>query len=152
MSSRSNSALKSYGEARRRFLIGAAALLLLAGCSDRPDLVAVSGSVLIDGQPLTTGNIKFVPDRARASWGTIDQSGRFTLSCYEKDDGAVPGKHRVQISALEILKGNKAKWLAPPKYADFRTSQLEFEITEPTEDLKVNLTWKGSPPGKPFVQ
>ena len=37
----------------------------------------------------------------------------------------------------------------PPKYADFRESGLVFTLTEPTDDLKIELTWDG---GKPFVQ
>jgi hypothetical protein len=131
----------------------AAALVIpaLLGCSDRPELVPVAGIVLIDGQPLSGGNVKFVPDTGRASWGTLDSSGRFTLSCYEKDDGALPGKHRVQVSALEVLSNNKSKWFAPRKYADFRTSGLSVDVNELTDEMKIDLTWDGSPPGKPFI-
>jgi hypothetical protein len=136
----------------QKALLTAAAIVVL-GCGDkRPARVPVSGQVLIDGQPLTSGNIKFVPEGARASAGKLDAQGRFTLTCYDGEDGVVPGRHRAQISAMEVISASKVKWLAPPKYADFRTSGLEFEITEPTEDMKVNLTWGGSPPGKPFVQ
>ena len=95
------------------------------------------------------GNVKFVPNGARASSGKLDGEGRFTLNCYDNNDGIVPGRHRAQVSAFEVIGGNKVRWLAPPKYADFRTSELEFEINEPTDDLKIELTWDG---GKPFVQ
>lgn len=123
---------------------------VMSGCGDgRPTRVNVSGQVLIDGKPLTMGNVKFVPEGARPSAGKLDESGRFTLTCYDGDDGVVPGRHRAQISAMEIVGPTKVRWLAPPKYADFRTSELEFEITEPTNDLKIELTWDG---GKPFVQ
>jgi hypothetical protein len=111
--------------------------------------VPVSGQVLIDGQPLTVGNVKFVPDGARASSAKLDAQGRFKLTCYDGEDGVIPGRHRAQISAMEVISASQVKWLAPPKYADFRTSELEFEITEPTDDLKINLTWDG---GKPFIQ
>jgi hypothetical protein len=125
-------------------------LVLTAGCSDgRPQRVTVSGQVLIDGQPLTIGNVKFVPQGARPSSAKLDNNGRFTLTCYDGGDGVVPGKHRAQISAMEIMSPTTVKWLAPPKYADFRTSELEYEITEPTDDLMIELTWDG---GKPFVQ
>ena len=128
----------------------AAGLLWATGCGGgRPDRVAVSGQVLIDGQPLTVGNVKFVPDGARPSSGKLDAEGKFTLMCYDGGDGVVPGRHRAQISAMEVISASKVKWLAPPKYADFRTSELEFEITEPTEDLKIELTWDGK---EPFVQ
>ncbi|MDZ4657552.1 MAG: hypothetical protein SH868_08220 [Bythopirellula sp.] len=125
-------------------------LLLATGCGEsRPARVTVSGHVLIDGQPLTVGNIKFVPDGARPSSGKLDAEGKFTLTCYDGGDGVVPGRHRAQISAMEVISASKVRWMAPPKYADFRTSELEFEINEPTDDLKIELTWDG---GKPFVQ
>jgi hypothetical protein len=97
------------------------------------------------------GNVKFVPNGSRPSAGTIDAQGKFKLTCYGGEDGVVPGLHRAQVSALEVI-GGKVKWSAPPKYSDFRTSDLSFEITEPTDDLTINLTWEGSPPGKPFIE
>lgn len=125
-------------------------ILLSAGCGDgRPARVTVSGQVLIDGKPLQQGNIKFVPEGARPSAGTIDENGRFTLTCFDGNDGVIPGTHRVQISASEILDNSKVKWWAPRKYSDFRTSELEFVINEPTDDLTIELTWDG---GKPFVK
>ncbi len=133
-----------------RFALLLVILLLQVGCGDgRPTRVTVSGQVLIDGQPLTVGNIKFVPDGARPSSGKLDPQGKFTLTCYDGGDGVVVGKHRAQISAMEVISASKVRWMAPPKYADFRTSELEYEITEPTDDLKIELTWDG---GKPFVQ
>lgn len=135
-----------------RVLLGLAftTLLTCLGCSDsRPARVTVSGKVLIDGEPLSQGNIKFVPEGARPSAGTIAEDGRFTLTCYDGNDGVVPGTHRVQISASQILDENKIKWWAPKKYCDFRKSGLTFEITEPTEELIIELTWDG---GKPFVE
>ena len=122
----------------------------LAGCGpSRPDLVEVSGQVLIDSQPLSIGNIKFVPNGGRASWGKINEDGRFTLTCYETNDGAIPGTHRIQVSAIEMISSSKAKWHAPKKYADFRTSGVTVDVTEPTDDLTINLTWDG---GKPFIE
>src|SRR4051794_33179196 len=72
----------------------------LIGCGDgRPTRVAVSGRVTIDGAPLGRGSIKFVPEHGRPSAGTIEPDGRFTLTCYDGKDGALPGTHRVQIDA-----------------------------------------------------
>lgn len=128
----------------------AALCCLSTGCGDgRPTRVKVSGKVLIDGKPLTHGNIKFVPEGARPSAGKIDENGNFTLTCYDGNDGIIPGTHRVQISASEILSGSKVKWHAPRKYSDHLKSGLSFEITEPTDDLTIELTWDG---GKPFVK
>ncbi len=132
------------------YAVQCAALFLAAGCGDgRPTRVTVSGQVLIDGKPLTVGTVKFVPAGARPSSGKLDEHGRFTLTCYDGGDGVVPGTHRAQISSMEVISASKVRWLAPPKYADFRTSGLSYEINEPTDDLKIELTWDG---GKPFIQ
>jgi hypothetical protein len=132
------------------WLLAALGLLIFSGCTDnRPLRVPVSGRVLIDGQPLTLGNVKFVPSGGRPSSAKIDGEGRFTLTCYDGEDGAIPGTHRVAVSASKILSESKVEWFAPKKYADFRTSGLSYEITEPTDDLTIELTWDG---GKPFVE
>lgn len=120
------------------------------GCGDsRPTRVQVSGQVLIDGQPLKEGNIKFVPQGARPSSGRLDKDGNFTLTCYDGNDGVIPGQHQVQVSSFELVSASRVRWLAPPHYADFRTSGLRFEILESTDDLTIELTWNG---GKPFIQ
>jgi hypothetical protein len=122
--------------------------LALVGCGDgRPARVPVSGQVLIDGQPLTFGTIRFIPAGHRASQGAIDSSGRFTLSCYSENDGAVPGKHRIEVTACERVKPTLLRWHAPKRYQDQATSGLSQEISGPTEDLTIELTWSG---GKPF--
>ncbi len=119
----------------------------LAGCDDgRPDRVPVAGKVLIDGKPLTLGYIRFVPPDARASGGEIGADGRFTLTCYDGQDGAVLGSHRIEVTAGENLGENAKRWLAPKKYADATTSGLSQEVTGPTDSLVINLTWDGKAP------
>ena len=124
--------------------------LVVVGCGDgRPERLVVSGQVLIDGQPLTYGYVRFVPKGARPSSSMLDENGRFTLTCYGDEDGVVPGVHRVEVNAGESLSGTKRFWHAPKKYAGFRTSPLTQEITESTDSLVINLTWDG---GKPFTE
>jgi hypothetical protein len=119
-------------------------LIALSGCGDgRPNRVPVSGTVLIDGQPLTRGYVKFVPANGRPSVGTIGEAGKFTLTCFDGGDGAIPGTHRVQVAANRIISANKIEWYAPPKYADFRTSEIEIEVLEPVDNLKIELNSGG---------
>ena len=125
-------------------------LAVLAGCDDRPTRVPVSGIVTIDGQPLNRGNIKFVPKEGRPSAGTIGSDGRFTLTCYDGNDGALLGTHRVQVAANRIISDSKIEWFAPPKYADFRTSEISVDVTEPVDDVKIELLW-GDRKG-PYIQ
>lgn len=121
-----------------------------AGCSDgRPSRVPIAGRVLIDGQPLKYGTVRFVPEHDRMSGAQLDSEGRFQLSCFEKGDGAVRGLHRITVSAAEPVAGSKLLWHAPKKYSDIATSDLTKEIDAPNDDLVINLTWDGD---KPFYE
>jgi hypothetical protein len=125
--------------------------LVIMGCGDgRPTRVPVSGTVLIDGQPLGRGNIKFVPADGRPSAGKIAADGSFTLTCYDGNDGALLGQHRVQVASNRIISDSQIEWFAPPEYADFRTSGITVEVTEPIDDVKIELTW-GNRKG-PYIQ
>jgi hypothetical protein len=114
------------------------------GCGDgRPKRVPVSGQVLIDGQPLTFGFVRFAPPDSRPSTGQLDQNGNFVLTCFEPGDGAVIGKHKVTVMGQEAIGHETIKWHAPKKYANPNTSGLEQEITEPTNSVKIEITWAG---------
>ena len=124
-------------------------LVTIAGCGDgRPKRVKVSGIVVIDDQPLTRGFISFVPEEARSSFSLIGEDGRFTMTCYEEDDGIISGTHKVAVTCNEPLGETGMKWWAPKKYSDAQTSGLEYTIEEDTPDLRIELTWDG---GKPFT-
>jgi hypothetical protein len=138
-----------------RWILLALGLIFLAGsigCGDgRPTRIPVSGTVTIEGAPLTRGSIKFVPAQGRPSFGEIGSDGRFTLTCYDGADGALPGKHRVQIDANRPISNNKTDIFTPKHYNDFRTSGVEVEITEPVDDLKIELTWGKEKKG-PYIE
>src|SRR3954454_23492562 len=120
-----NNSFPKYTAAAGYWLCGCG-LLVLGGCGDgRPARVPISGVVVIDGQPLSRGHISFVPENGRPSIGDIGSDGKFTLRCYDGQDGAIPGVHRVQVSANRIISNNKIEWFAPQKYADFRTSDIK---------------------------
>lgn len=130
---------------RTRLVAFSAALGIVAavGCNDgRPKRVTVSGTVLLDGEPLTKGSVIFVPEGGRPSNGKIGPDGRFVLRCFDDDDGALLGVHRVAVAAKEILSESNIKWYAPSRYADYRTSGLSVEITESVDDLVLSLTSK----------
>lgn len=141
--------------ARTGKLLAALIACIAMGCGDgRPDRVEVSGKVLIDGQPVPLGSIKFVPKGARPSAGQIDENGNFVLTCYDGNDGVVPGEHRVQVAAIKIISDSKIHWYAPKRYASFRTSGLTKEVTESTDDMVIELTWGDKKPknGKYLVE
>jgi hypothetical protein len=128
------------------FLIG------VIGCGDgRPVRVAVSGNVVIDGAPVTRGSVKFVPEKGRPSFGNIGPDGHFTLTCYDGNDGALPGKHRVQVDANRGISEKKMEIFTPKHYADFRTSGIEIVIDKAVDDLKIELTWGNEKKG-PYIE
>ncbi|MDY0166653.1 MAG: hypothetical protein RBS80_08930 [Thermoguttaceae bacterium] len=124
--------------------LAAAALagLLLSGCGDgRPRRVRVSGRVTIDGQPLSSGFVRLVPDNARPSVGRIGEDGSFTLTTFAREDGSVPGKHRVAVVAYDESTPAQLRWLVPQKYSQPGTSELTVDISGPTDSLEIALTW-----------
>jgi hypothetical protein len=141
------------GTTRCRFILTTVMLLLVCGCwSKGPKPVPVSGMVLIDGVPLGRGFIRVVPESGRPSGGQIGKDGRFSLGCFTDNDGCITGTHRVEVSAVENLSETKRRWLAPKKYASAGTSGLTVTIDGPTTDVKINLTWAGSPQKGPFIE
>ncbi len=120
------------------------------GCGNgRPDRFPVSGQVLIDGKPLEHGFVQIMPKDGRAASGKIGPDGKFQLTTYEPNDGCLPGKHIVTVIAKEETGPHSRRWHAPKKYMDPTTSGLTADITEPTDSLKIELTWDG---GKPFEE
>jgi hypothetical protein len=124
---------------------------ITSGCSDgRPTRVPVSGEVLIDGKPLGYGHVQFVPNNGeRPSGGQLDKNGRFTLGCFERDDGAVLGTHRVTVQGGEYRNDAETFWHAPKKYGDALSSGLTQEIKAPIDSVKVELSWDGK---KPYLE
>lgn len=126
-------------------------LLSLSGCSEQPTRFPVAGKVLIDGEPVPTGSIQFVPEGGRPFASKISSNGAFrlteaTLDKQAKPDGVAPGRYRIGVSSTEVLDEDEGEVIKhiPGRYADFRTSELEMEIDAPKEDLIIELTWEGA--------
>lgn len=117
------------------------------GCGpSRPSRVPVSGEVLLDGKAVTYGVVRFVPQVGRASVGDLDEQGRFKLTCFEAGDGALLGKHRVEVIAAEALNETDVRWHAPQRYSSYETSGLEVEIAGPTPEVRIELSQSEKPP------
>lgn len=123
------------------------------GCGDGLGLVEVVGTVSLDGKPLTSGRVSFFPEKGRPSSGQIDSEGRYRLATYQPGDGALPGSYVVTVSSRQESEeppmyqsledemngvqsgggkgspgGGRAKWLAPPRYANRTSSGLTAEV------------------------
>lgn len=75
--------------------------VLLAGCgSHGPQMAEVAGTVTIDGEPLAKAILAFAPESGeRVASGLTDEEGRYRLSTFSIEDGAIVGKHQVTVTA-----------------------------------------------------
>jgi hypothetical protein len=114
----------------------------LVGCGPAmPPTAPTKGTVLYRGDPLPNARVVFTPEEGRPAVGTSDAQGRFMLSTFQENDGAVPGRHRVAVMAGDPPEGpppmpgtpeaahhQPAGPRLPEKYADPATSGLAFEV------------------------
>jgi tetratricopeptide (TPR) repeat protein len=94
----------------------------------RPGTVVVTGTLVSDkdNKPLSDVRVQFLPDgdtRAKRCAGMTKKDGTFILSTFNANDGAVPGKYVVTVSAYPGAVD------IPPEYAERETTPLKFEIT-----------------------
>ena len=124
---------------------------IFVGCSNEPPRYPVAGKVLIDGEPVPTGSIQFVPAAGRPIASKIGEDGSFRLAGMNTSQqsgsrGVEAGIYQIGVSASEIVDEDEGEIIRhiPGRYADFRTSELLVEITEPNESMVIELTWDGA--------
>lgn len=110
------------------------------GCGSQPfETAKVTGSVTLDGKPVTEGSVLFTPSQGWPARGELDAQGHFALSTYEDQDGAIVGKHEITIIAqsgpdpsehFERPPPAPTKWLIPERYGNRTTSGLTYEVKE----------------------
>ncbi len=125
---------------RRAFAVTLAAVLgaaLVAGCGgDGPKLLPVKGNVTADGQALSKGSVRFVPDAAKGNAGKhepageIGADGSYTLSTSGKA-GAPAGWYKVSVISTDPPDSSKpldVKSYVGKKFNDPQTSPLIVEV------------------------
>lgn len=159
----------------RRLLLVASSCLLVSvlGCGfgdGRPARVPVSGIVTLGGNPVEGALVTFVPKSpdGESAVGTTDAGGRYVMTTFEKDDGAVPGEYFVKVAKYEkyeapvenlqnvefteeaysqgyaapeegaVEKGPKN--LLPAKFSDPYKSGLDYTVTEGENTHDIQLT------------
>lgn len=86
----------------RLLMIAACFGLFAAGCSSNADVGQVSGTVTLDGQPLATGLIRFVPvDGQSPTADTAISDGAYSAT-------VPPGDKRVEITSAKVVGKRKA--------------------------------------------
>ena len=90
---------------RRVFAVAFSAVLAAAvGCSgstDQPELGLVSGTVTLNGTPLTDVDVTFRPGDGRPAMGKTDAAGHYQLTYIRDTPGCKVGRSRVEIGNSE---------------------------------------------------
>lgn len=101
-------------------------LIAAAGCGRSPGGIAlapVTGIVRYNGTPVKGAYVQFSKAGAPiVAAGHTDESGKFTLTSYQKDDGAPVGENKVRITQFppinEDVEATEAKRVEAMKIAD----------------------------------
>lgn len=133
-------------------------LLLAGGCgqSDRPQLAPVTGAVLLDGQPMEGAAVMFIPVAGgRPAQGLTDAQGKFRLTTFEENDGAIVGEHKVSVTKMKVtgatetaegLSGTvdaaniQETWIVPQRYSLPETSNLTAKVEKGMPEPKFELS------------
>jgi hypothetical protein len=111
-------------------------ILCMVGCGPNGAARApVHGTVRLDGQPLTNGNILFVPidGNSGSTTGGLIQDGSYAL---QDDASPSPGWNRVEIRSVRKSGRRVPKPLAPPG------ELMDEEVEGIAEQFNVNSTLK----------
>lgn len=134
----------------------------IAGCGGvTEETIVVKGKVMYDGAPVFPGAVLVInPDdeENRPFSGTLNEKGEFSFKVSKKgkyklavqptdipalsrgsrvDDGADPNSRESQVP--EVYQNANVN--IPPKYKDFKTSGLQYEVgNNPTEIGEIVLT------------
>ena len=145
--------LKARGMTKRYYYCGlfVCGCLLIAGSGEtRP--VPVTGTVEYNGQPLTDGDVFFVPvspNEGQAARGKIGPDGRFELATDHAGEGAFPGEYKVTVFSHGPMRevtgpGTAAPAvgdsLIPTRYNNARTTDLQETVSEEGAEVKLVLT------------
>ena len=127
------------------FLVLSIVLLGESGCRYKPDLpptAEVSGTVTLDGQPISGAMILFIPDAQKGTRGASgvaasDEKGHFEVSTAGVQ-GALVGSHKIGVEARAKPK-NETDTMPPSRiptrYNNPNTSSLSAEVKKDQKNV-----------------
>lgn len=117
-------------------------LVMLSGCSGeaKPELVRVTGKVVMDGKPLTAGSINFFPDSSNSYTkdnpsSLLQIDGTFTMKTFPFGDGVAPGVYKVTL-APELASRVKRPIYGKPDTTPWSIEVPKSGITDHTFEVK----------------
>lgn len=126
-----------------RCAIGVILVIAAAGCGTK-NIYPVSGQIVDkNGNPvigLKDGSVEFESlDHKASANGRIDEKGNFRLSTEAPGDGAVFGKHRVQIMRPRGSPETPTPPVVDLKYEDQKTTDLFVTIEKRSNVIKLEV-------------
>jgi hypothetical protein len=110
------------------------AAAVVSGCKPGVAVVPVSGKVTVDNQPVTAGNVSYMPvgkeSAAGMSTGQIKEDGSYTIYTAGKA-GAPPGQYKVTVTGSMIPTGGGKMPSIP-----FSTKFTSVDSTPLTKEVK----------------
>src|SRR5262245_49689908 len=88
----------------RRLRGGVVLLALAAGCSSKPKMAQLSGTVTFKGQPVPAGWISFTPEAGTGSVKVCQIKDGAYDSSKEPDPGIFPGRNLIRIAGFDGKK------------------------------------------------
>ncbi|QDU10293.1 carboxypeptidase regulatory-like domain-containing protein [Gimesia aquarii] len=132
--------------ANRFVLFSLLFLFFQVGCGDRgdrPELAYVSGTVTLDGNPVESARIIFMPTEGSAPRGAIgvsDTEGKYEL-IYINEKGCPPGKFKVAITTRGQKYDDEGNFVGareesiPAKYHNENKTKLTANISLDDENV-----------------
>ena len=111
-----------------------------AGCGKRDNRVAVSGTVTVNGQPLTRGIVWIHSDEGNPAQAMLNRDGSFTAT--EVTPGVVTLAVTEEPGASGLAKSKSPHFQTakiPEKYKSAQTSGLRFTVGPNSGPLTLNL-------------
>ena len=109
------------------------------GGEDLPDVVPVTGSVTLNGEPLPGASVTFMGE-GRPCYGATDDNGTFTIKDMNGREGCPVGKYKVIISKYTKPDGSplgdspeeaaQGVEQLPPQYSSMDKSTLTANVPE----------------------
>lgn len=122
----------------------AASVLATAGCGNNglPGMIPMRGQVTLDGEPLSKGEVRWVPQAGagRMARGRLDEKGKFSLTTATRDDGVATGEYKIVVIAYGpevepkrdaagyVIEAPPRPLLVPKQYASPETTPLSESV------------------------
>jgi hypothetical protein len=135
----------------------ALSFMAVVGCGGAYD-ASVSGNVTLDGSPVTTGAVAFIPATpGPLAYAQVDSSGHYEVFT-GKEAGLPPGAYGVTVVSREPPATERSDLGGPPKpgkaltplwYSMEQQTPLKFQVEPGHNDIDLQLTSTPPPGWKP---